>query len=95
MQKLSVFVLLFSVATLFASLVVDDKPVIDKATPVWEVLEYLGEPLPNHKINESVKGASAEKGRDLVLKGITQKPKRGKTKKQSITGCQPTTCEIC
>ncbi len=85
MQKLSVFIILFSIAALFASLIVDDNPdfVIEETTPVWEVLEYLGEPLPNHKVDESVSGASAEKGRDLVLKGKTKKPKRGKTKKQS------------
>ena len=85
MRKLSISILLFSIVILFASLVVDDKLVfiIDNTTPVWEVLEYLGEPLPNHKVDESVKGASAEKGRDLVLKGKTKKPKGGKTKKLS------------
>jgi mono/diheme cytochrome c family protein len=85
MQKLSVFIILFSSALLFASLVIDEKPdfVIDKMTPVWEVLERLGEPLPNHKIDESVAGASAERGKDLVLKGKTKKPKGGKTKIQS------------
>jgi mono/diheme cytochrome c family protein len=34
-------------------------------------------------VNEKVKGANAEKGRDIVLKGITKKPRGGKTKKQS------------
>ncbi len=96
MQKVSVFILLFSVSMLCASLVADNKPIfiIEKTTPVWEVLEYLGEPSPNHTINESITGASAEKGKDLVLKGITKKPKRGKTKKQSkhfvCTSCHNT-----
>ena len=85
MKKVSITILLFPVMILFASLVADDQAdfVIGQSTPVWEVLEHLGEPLPNHKVNESVNGASAEKGKDLMLIGITKKPKRGKTKKQS------------
>ncbi len=85
MKKVSISILLFPLVILFASLVADDQLdfVIEKSTPVWDVLEYLGEPLPNHQVNESVNDASAEKGKDLMLIGITKKPKRGKTKKQS------------
>ena len=79
----------FSISLLAAILVLaslnNPKPEIsiDENTPVWEVLEHFGEPAPNHRPNTAIEGASAEKGRDLVLKGITAKPKGGRTSKQS------------
>ena len=85
MKKILIFIILFVIGFISVSLVADKKPVllIQKSTPVWEVLQNLGEPLPNHKVDESIKGASAEKGKELVLEGITKKPKGGKTRKQS------------
>ena len=85
MQKLSFFIVLILSTVFSIGLVVDNSPalIVEKSTSVWDVLEQLGEPLPNHKINESMTGASAEIGKDLVLKGIAKKPKGGKTKKQS------------
>ncbi len=56
---------------------------IAQDTPVWDVLQHFGEPAPNHRPDEAIAGASAEKGADLVLKGITKKPSGGKTSKQS------------
>jgi len=56
---------------------------VNDETPVWEVLRQLGKEEPNHTVDKSVQGASAEKGRDIVLYGITQSPSGGKIKKQS------------
>ncbi len=48
-----------------------------------ETLERLGDtPLP-HRPNFNLPGVSAERGRELVLTGITTKPGGGKTNKQS------------
>ena len=52
-------------------------------TPVWQVLEKLGEPMPNHVVNTSIKGVSVERGRELVMYGITTKTNGRKVKKQS------------
>ena len=47
------------------------------------VLEKLGDEPVQHKPDLSVPGVSAIRGADLVLRGITHKPKGGKTSKQS------------
>ncbi|MEL6924569.1 MAG: cytochrome c, partial [Bacteroidota bacterium] len=50
---------------------------------VANVLERLGDtPLP-HKPNMNVAGVSAERGYDLMVRGIAGKPGGGKTRKQS------------
>ncbi len=64
---------------------------------VSEALAVLGGIDPANK-PKNVKGASAERGYDLVHKGITEKPKGiGKTKRQSkhfvCTSCHNTTIE--
>ncbi|MCP4442011.1 MAG: cytochrome c [Aureispira sp.] len=53
-------------------------------TPVWEVYEKLGK-IKLHAVNPKVAGASAEIGKDIVLKGSSVKRdgKKGKTAKQS------------
>ena len=79
--SLSLFVVLF--ASLTSKEPQPERIDIVKSTPVWKVLEYFGETSPNHKPNPEIKGASAEIGKDLVLKGIARKPSGGKTSKQS------------
>ena len=55
---------------------------VDEVSSVARVLENLGEAVPN-KINPAINGVSAERGKELVLYGVTSKPNGGKTKKQS------------
>ncbi len=56
---------------------------LDEQTTVWSVLQELGTPAPNHMPDESVNGASAERGEQIVISGITSKPTGGKIGKQS------------
>lgn len=58
----------------------EDHPV--DTLSVWDIYIQLGK-IPMHQVNEKVKGVSAEKGRDIVLKGITTDPKGKRIKKQS------------
>ncbi|MEM1319945.1 MAG: cytochrome c [Bacteroidota bacterium] len=69
----------------WAFTLVEDKAafVVNKDTAVWELLKQLGEPAPNHTVNTSIDGVSAERGEDLVRYGITVSPKGKKTRKQS------------
>jgi len=48
-------------------------------TPVWEVLNELGESMPNHQVNSNVLDASVEYGKNLVHFGHI----KGKNKSQS------------
>lgn len=57
--------------------------VLDEDTSVAEVLKKLGDESSPHQVNPEIRGASAERGYDIVHKGITKKPKGGKTRKQS------------
>ncbi len=85
MKKIILVSTLFAGFILCTSLIVPQKEKIgfDSKTKVWDVLKFFGEPMPNHSINPSMKEASVDKGRDLVLKGITTKPGGGKINKQS------------
>ncbi len=56
---------------------------VDEQTPVWTLLQQLGEPAPNHVANTSLRGVSVERGEQLVRYGITESPKGRKTRKQS------------
>ncbi len=51
-------------------------------TPVWDVLTYFGK-VRLHKADTTVKGATAERGKDLVLQGWTINPEGKKSKRQS------------
>ncbi len=66
-------------------------------TPVREVLTQLGEPMPNHTVNESVKGVSAEKGKAIVETGFANPESKLKLGKQSkhfvCTSCHNTVQE--
>ena len=82
-KKLALF--LFGVGFLFVltALNLYQPYLADDQSSLAKTLEMLGdEPLP-HKPDLSMKGVSAEKGAELVLKGITTAPKRKKTNKQS------------
>lgn len=72
---------LISIIFLTSLITVENKKLMDD-TSVAEVLEKLGDE-PNAKPDESVRGFSVEKGRDLVLKGIAKEPNGGTTEKQS------------
>lgn len=80
MKKFLYLSILLFVFILLTALVPKPTPVmeIDKDTSVWELLEKLGEPEPNHAIKNLPRNASVEIGRDLVLKGVS-KPKIGKS----------------
>ena len=75
----TVFTLVFFVQFRYPA---PDTPEVTKETPVWQVLEYLGE-SPTHKIDPAVQGVSAERGEELVLKGFTKALSGRKTKRQS------------
>jgi cytochrome c5 len=51
-------------------------------TPVWEVLTYFGK-VRLHKPDTSVKGATIQRGKELVLQGWTTTPEGKKGKRQS------------
>lgn len=57
--------------------------IITGETTVWDLLKKLGKKAPNHELNSSIANVSAEKGKELVYKGITTNAKGKKTKKQS------------
>ncbi|MEM7104270.1 MAG: cytochrome c [Bacteroidota bacterium] len=52
-------------------------------TPVYQVLQDLGEKPSKSEVDPSVEGASAERGEALVTTGVASKPGGGKTRKQS------------
>lgn len=80
MKKLLVLLLL----TLpFFSLIVRPPLSLESSALVAEVLEQLGDPPLSHRPNLEIKGVSVDRGRDLVLKGVADKPNRGTTSKQS------------
>lgn len=98
MKKSLFFILLAGISLALASISLPEEAAIDENTPVWQVLEQFGEARPNHDPDKNMTGASAERGRDLVLNGITSKPKGGKTRKQSAhfvcTSCHNVKKEI-
>lgn len=55
----------------------------DADKPVAEVLEMLGDEPLKHKVDTSIEGVSAERGRELVLTGFADKPGGGRVSKQS------------
>lgn len=84
--KSSIIIILLLVATfLLSSLDVTKEPVFvaTETTSVAEVLKQLGDTEVRHKPDFSIEGVSEEKGKDIVLKGITKDIKGGKTSKQS------------
>lgn len=84
--KSSIIIVFLLVAVfLLSSLDFTKEPVFvaTETTSVAEVLEQLGDAELRHKPDLSIKGASAEKGADIVLRGITKDIKGGKTSKQS------------
>lgn len=75
-----------------------DKFKLKDDTTVWEVYEKLGK-IKLHAVNPQIKGASAEIGKDIVLKGYSVKRDgKGKTAKQSkhfeCTACHTTEKEF-
>ncbi len=56
---------------------------VDEDRSVALVLEELGDEPLSHKADLTVPGASAIRGKELVLYGITSDPKGGRTNKQS------------
>ncbi len=83
MKKLIPFLLIFSVVFIFGSFSSDeDNFTVGKDTPVWQVLEYLGEPAPPHAIEDRDK-EMIRMGKELILDGTTKGPKGKKAKLQS------------
>lgn len=83
MKYLSFFVISLSIIWLSASQKEDNTIHLNADTTVQSVVEQLGGEASAWKPDLSMKGVSAEAGADLVLRGITKKPRGGKTKKQS------------
>ena len=75
----------------------EDQLPVDGNTSVWDVLSRLGETPPNHLLDKSIKGVSAERGADIVFKGVTHAASGSKIKKQSkhfvCTSCHNTVQE--
>lgn len=83
MKKIIFTPFLFFAIVLLMGLYAPTDFVVDENATVAEVLIKLGDQGPSHQVNPKVKGASVERGYDIVHKGITKKPKGGKTRKQS------------
>jgi mono/diheme cytochrome c family protein len=84
MKKIIFTFPLIAILILFSSLSYKEVPeAINGNTSVWEVLMNFGEPAPNHIPNETIQGATAERGEQIVKGGITSKPKGGKINTQS------------
>lgn len=64
------------------SLITVENQMLTDDTSVAKILEQLGD-KSSTKVDESVRGFSVERGRDLVLKGIAKEPTGGNTDKQS------------
>lgn len=60
-----------------------EKFILSEKDSVASILEKLGDEMPAHKPDLSITGVSAERGKDIVLTGIAEKPFGGKTGKQS------------
>ncbi len=84
-MKKSIFLLVCFAILLFANL--DWKkspaPVVTADMPVAEVLLKLGDDPAPHQPDLSVEGASAERGREIVLKGQTSNPAGGMSERVS------------
>ena len=84
MRKIAFISALFSCLLLFSNLDVDKTPTnISEVMPVADVLEKLGAPKAPHIVNSTVKGATANRGRDIVLIGSTDSPYGGKSERVS------------
>ncbi len=82
MKKYFLFVVILIFILVFASFTKKNNFTVGKETPVWQVLEYLGEAPPQHSFEGSSKDM-IQRGKDLVIKGVTQSPSGKKTKLQS------------
>jgi len=84
MKTLLSIISLAAIVLLFSSLSINkETPLIDGDSKVWETLISFGAEAPNHMPDLSYEGASVEKGEQIFKRGITSKPKGGKTSKQS------------
>ncbi len=84
MKTLFSIISLAAIVLLFSSLSINkEAPVLDGDSKVWETLIGFGAEAPNHMPDLSIAGASAERGEQIFKRGITSKPKGGKTSKQS------------
>ncbi len=84
MKKLVFFIACFAIL-LFANLTWKNSPapVVTADMPVADVLIKLGETPAPHRPDFTVEGASADRGRDIVLKGQTSHPAGGKSERVS------------
>lgn len=95
MKKLFFLSVLVFATLLFSSLQTNENSFfeIEKEDAVADVLKKLGDRPIQHRAN-LIKGASAQIGEDLALRGIAKKPSGGKTKIQSkhfvCTSCHNT-----
>ncbi len=71
-----------------------ESPPLEEDSPVLELLEQLGDSPVSHKVDQTVKAVSAEKGKELFHTGFTTNPRGKRTKKQSAnfvcTACHNT-----
>jgi len=84
MKKLFSFSITAISILLFASLTSQNKPTLVTAeTPVAEVLLQLGDAPSSHLPDMNVPGVTANRGKDLVLRGSTLSPSGGKSQRIS------------
>ena len=80
MKKTYLTIALLSCIFLFANLDWKEQPpTLSDKMPVQEALKKLGAETAPHLPKTDVKGASIERGRDIVLKGRTESPGSGKS----------------
>ena len=84
MKKIVFFLLCFAIF-LFANLTwkKSTSPVVTADMPVAEVLKKLSEEPAPHQPDLTVEGASAERGKEIVLKGHTSHPAGGQSERVS------------
>lgn len=82
MKRILPFITISLAILFFASFSKVENFTVGKDTPVLQVLEYFGEPSPNHQL-ENITDEMVRQGKELVLKGKTKKKSGRKTKLQS------------
>ncbi len=85
MKKIILFLSIVFTVILFSSLNWNNlSAAFGENSSVLDTMVSFGADLPNHMPDKNVAGASAEKGEEIVKRGITAKPSgKGETKKQS------------
>jgi mono/diheme cytochrome c family protein len=82
MKRFIPFFIIISAILIFAGFTKEDNFTVDEETPIWQVLEHLGEAPPNHALNNRTP-EMIQQGEDLVLRGKTKSSSGKRTRTQS------------